>query len=197
MILEDRIKYLYQNYSLCESGCTYNNIDIENMNIACICKIKGNDNESFLNITPLFFEQPKEASFFDSNIGVVKCYNLVFSMNNKDKNIVFFVFSILFLFYIILLICYCRNGIEPIKKYLLREMIKNGYLKYKEIKNSRNKVGNKSKRKNTKNNKRIKKARYNKNSNPIKKQKSGNKSKEIRQIKIENNNFFIYFKILN
>ena len=54
MILEDRIKYLYQNYSLCESGCTYNNIDIENMNIACICKIKGNDNESFLNVTPLY-----------------------------------------------------------------------------------------------------------------------------------------------
>ena len=26
MILEDRIKYIYQNYSLCEEGCTYNDI---------------------------------------------------------------------------------------------------------------------------------------------------------------------------
>ena len=188
MILEDRIKYLYQNYSLCESGCTYNNIDIENMNIACICKIKGNDNESFLNITPLFFEQPKEASFFDSNIGVVKCYNLVFSMNNKSKNIGFFVFSILFLFYIIFMICYCRNGIEPVKEYLLKEMTKNGYLKNKKINNSRNKINNNSKRKNINNNKRIKKAKNNKNSNPIKKQKSGNKNKGIIPMKIKNNN---------
>ena len=188
MILEDRIKYLYQNYSLCESGCTYNNIDIENMNIACICKIKGNDNESFLNITPLFFEQPKEASFFDSNIGVVKCYNLVFSMNNKGKNIGFIVFSILFLFYIIFMICYCRNGIEPVKEYLLKEMTKNGYLKNKKINNSRNKINNNSKKKNTNNNKRIMKAKNNKNSNPIKKQKQGNKNKRIRPMKIKNNN---------
>ena len=28
MTLEDRIKYLYQNYSLCEEGCTYNSIDL-------------------------------------------------------------------------------------------------------------------------------------------------------------------------
>ena len=86
------------------------------------------------------------------------------------------------------MICYCLNGIEPVKKYLLKEMIKNGYLKYKEIKNSRNKINNKSKKKNTNNNKRIKKAKNNKISNPIKKQKSGNKSKRIRPMKIKNNN---------
>ena len=28
MTLEDRIKYIYQNYSLCETGCTYNSIDL-------------------------------------------------------------------------------------------------------------------------------------------------------------------------
>ena len=55
MTIEDRIKYLYQNYSLCEEGCTYNNIDIENMNIACTCKMQGNANESLLNMTPLVY----------------------------------------------------------------------------------------------------------------------------------------------
>ena len=42
MILSDGIKFLYKNYSLCEEGCTYNNIDIENMMILCDCKIHGN-----------------------------------------------------------------------------------------------------------------------------------------------------------
>ena len=103
--LGDRIKYLYQNYSLCEIGCTYNNIDIENMNIACNCKIQGNDNSSSLNTTPLIFEQSKEFGFFDSNIGVIKCYNLVFSFNNKSNNIGFIIFSILFFLYLIFVIC--------------------------------------------------------------------------------------------
>ena len=67
MILEDRIKYLYQNYSLCKSGCTYDYLDIENMNIACNCKIQGNDNTSSFNQTSFIFQQPRETSFFDSN----------------------------------------------------------------------------------------------------------------------------------
>jgi hypothetical protein len=67
MTLEDRIKYIYQNYSLCEESCTYNSIDLENMNIACNCKVQGNNNESSLNMAPLVYEHPGEASFFDSN----------------------------------------------------------------------------------------------------------------------------------
>ena len=123
MILEDRIKYLYQNYSLCESGCTYDYLDIENMNIACNCKIQGNDNTSSFNQTSFIFQQPRETSFFDSNIGVVKCYNLVFSLYNKANNIGFIVFSILFFIYLIFIFCFCRNGIKPVREYLLQEMI--------------------------------------------------------------------------
>ena len=128
MILEDRIKYLYQNYSLCEEGCSYNNIDIDNMNIVCNCKIQG-DNESYVNITPLVFEDAKDVSFFDSNIGVAKCYKLVFSMNNKFKNIGFIFFSILVVLYIICIIFYFIKGINPIIEYLYNEMVKKGYLK--------------------------------------------------------------------
>ena len=118
MILEDRIKYIYQNYSLCEKGCSYDSIDIENMNIVCNCKIKGNDNSSSLSITPLFYEQPNDISFLDSNIGVIKCYKMVFSMYNKQKNIGFILFSFLFLLYLIFAICFCKKGIQPIKDYL-------------------------------------------------------------------------------
>ena len=48
------------------------------MNIACNCKIQGKDNTSSFNQTSFIFQQPRETSFFDSNIGVIKCYSLVF-----------------------------------------------------------------------------------------------------------------------
>ena len=125
MILEDRIKYIYQNYSLCEEGCTYNNIDIEKMSITCDCKIQGN----FSTITtPLIYDQINEVSYLDSNIAVAKCYNLVFTLKNKHKNIGFILLSILFLIYLIFLIYFLSKGMKPISDFLLNEMRKYGYL---------------------------------------------------------------------
>ena len=147
MILEDRIKYIYQNYSLCEIGCTYNNIDTEYMNIVCNCKIQANDNTSNVNVTSLFFEQPKDIGFLDSNIGVIKCYNLVFSFKNKSNNIGFILFSVIVIVYIIFIICFCRNGIKPIKEYLNKEMTEKGYLTKKENKEGCNGDANPNKRK--------------------------------------------------
>ena len=39
-ILKDRVFDFYQNYSLCDNGCEYEQIDIENMSVICSCKIK-------------------------------------------------------------------------------------------------------------------------------------------------------------
>ena len=125
MILEDRIKYIFQNYSLCEEGCSYNSLDIETKSISCDCKIQGN----LSTITsPLVFTSDKESSIFDSNIGVSKCYNLVFSFNNKSKNIGFIFFTILIIAYIIFIIIQIKKGIKPICDYLHKEMITHGYL---------------------------------------------------------------------
>ena len=82
MILADRIKLLYKNYSLCEQGCVYKAIDLDYNNIVCECKIEGNTTMVF---KPLMNEDEKDVSFLDSNIGVVKCYNLVFNLRNKKK----------------------------------------------------------------------------------------------------------------
>ena len=125
MILEDRIKYIYQNYSLCEEGCTYNNIDIEKMSITCDCKIQGN----FSSITtPLIYDQVSEVSFLDSNIGVVKCYNLIFSFKNKFNNIGFILFTILIIAYIIFFCFFIKRGTKPISDFVFDEMEKFGYL---------------------------------------------------------------------
>ena len=97
------------------------------MNVVCNCKIQGNFS---LIITPLIFDHAKDISIFDSNIGVIKCFNLVFSFNNKFKNIGFIFFLILMLVYLFLLFFFLfkMKGIKPIKNYLLNEMEKNGYI---------------------------------------------------------------------
>ena len=126
MILEDRIKYIFQNYSLCEEGCTYNNIDITTRSISCDCKIQGNNISTVT--ASLVFNSGKDSSVFDSNIGVSKCYNLVFSFHNKMQNVGFIVFSVLVLSYIIFIIIHLKKGIKPVTDYLHREMIIHGYL---------------------------------------------------------------------
>ena len=147
MILEDRIKYIFENYSLCEEGCTYNYIDIEQRSISCNCKIKGNIS-TILN--PLVFDSGKEISFFDSNIGVSKCYNLVFSSYNKMNNIGFIIFCILIIIYFIIIIIQIKKGIKPVCDYLHKEMILYGYLnkndpkffENKKFKNKKVKINN-------------------------------------------------------
>ena len=123
LILEDRIKDIYQNYSLCEEGCTYEDIDISNMLISCECNVKN-------NMTNIVTEIKEEAAekISSLNFEIVKCYNLVFSFNGKIKNIGFWVLSIFFVIYIISLIIYCFNGINPVKQYIFNEMNKYGYI---------------------------------------------------------------------
>ena len=40
IILKDRVNDIYQNYSLCDSNCEYESIDIQNMQISCNCIVK-------------------------------------------------------------------------------------------------------------------------------------------------------------
>ena len=149
MILEDRIKYIYKNYSLCEEGCNYNKLEIETMTIVCNCKIQGNFSSE---TSKLVFDEPNEVTFLNSNIGVVKCYNLVFSLNNKINNIGFIAFAILFLIYLITLFCFIARGTKPISDFLEKGMQIYGYsikksnmLKTENIKRCENNKGTRNK----------------------------------------------------
>ena len=129
IVLEDRIKDIYQNYSLCDDGCSYNSSDLDLMIIACDCKVKDNITS---NITETIYTQLtdiKKPSVF----AIIKCYQLVFSLKNKLNNYGFIIFSILLLAHIPLFILYFYKGIKPIREYLAKEMSKNGYIKKNEI----------------------------------------------------------------
>ena len=133
LVLKDRIKDIYQNYSICDEDCVYNSINFENKTIACDCKVKTNLSieEPTLNI--IKYNDIK----IESNFGIIKCYKLVFSFNGKLTNIGFWIFLILVITHIPLLFYYFCKGIKPIKDYLLKEMISHGYIKVNKQQNKK------------------------------------------------------------
>ena len=142
IILKDRIKDIYLNYSLCEQGCSYNEVDLDYLTIACDCKVK--DNISTV-VYPLNLDQIIETP---SSFEIIKCYNLVFSWDGKLKNIGFWIFLILVLAHGPLLFYYFSKGIKPIRTYVLNEMIEYGYIKdNKDKKDKKVKVIKKSRKK--------------------------------------------------
>ncbi len=123
MILEDRIKDIYQNYTLCEEDCIFENIDLTNMLIECKCNIKQ-------NISTVIHEIKEEAvdEITSLNFEIIKCYNLAFTFNGKNKNIGFWILSIFLLAHLPLLIIYFSKGIKPVEKYIFNEMENYGYI---------------------------------------------------------------------
>ena len=152
IIISDRRQDIYKNYSLCDKGCDYNNIDLDNLVIACDCKVKENISDA---LAPLQYDEFEDVSLMNSNIGIAICYKLVFSFKGKLTNIGFWIFSIFFMVNVILIVFYLYNGIKPILEYLFEEMVNYGYLnrkhrfffeekdeKEKKIKDSMKKISN-------------------------------------------------------
>ena len=177
MILNDRISDIYENYSLCKNNCKYDNINIRDNTATCKCfvKISAEAVEEPPNIDIVFRDSLK-----DSNVGVIKCYKLVFSINNKHQNIGFCVFSVLIFLHIPFYIYYFIFNINHIKKYIFNEMGNFHYLfhihnpkKKKDDENTKNTIPtHKSKKLN------IKKNTLNKFANSSKKIFKFNKNKE-------------------
>ena len=119
IILQDRISDIYQNYSLCDNNCEYNKINLTTKTVSCTCKIK----EEVETVKPeLKFDKIYLDLFSETSFGVIKCYNLVFSLDNKFKNIGFILFTILTALHLPIIIYYCFTGIFPIRKYIINEM---------------------------------------------------------------------------
>ena len=113
IILSDRRKYYFnETVASCQEGCKYSEYDDENKYLNCKCGAAGNN-----SIEPekknKFDGKAFFSSFYDvlkySNILILKCYNLVFSLKGEEHNygnilmlsffFVFFIFNIIFLFH--------------------------------------------------------------------------------------------------
>ena len=143
LILEDRIKDLYQNYSLCEEGCTYNDLSLENMTVLCDCKIKDNITTvvSEINLDQIKYETT-------SNFDIIKCYNILFKFKIKFRNIGFWIFTILLILYFIFIFHYFYTGVEPVYNFVIVQMNKYGYMQ-KNKRNNKKKLTSKKRSKNS------------------------------------------------
>ena len=125
MVLKDRVTDIFQNYSLCDNDCKYDEFNIEEMSIQCSCSIKLEINTE---ISEPSFSSIIESAFLSSNFGVIKCYALVFKFSDKFKNMGFLLFSFFIICHIICLILYFIYGIKYLIIFIYKEMQKNNYI---------------------------------------------------------------------
>ena len=139
IILKDRVLDIYQNYSLCDNVCKYEKIDIENMSVACSCQIKTEINTE---VQPPVFMEIVQDTFKDSNFGVIRCYKLVFSFDDKLHNYGFLLFLFFVIINIICIILYIFSGIKSTIVFVYKEMENNNYIP--KINNPKKKTNNKN-----------------------------------------------------
>ena len=173
MTLKVRIKKIFQNFSLCEEGCLYDEIDLGNMTVTCNCKVKTNLSIDDISVNLFPYEEK------NSNFKVIKCYNLVFSLKGKLFNIGFWIFLVLVLVHIPFLIFYFRKGIDPVRKYIIGQMQKYGYIEKQKNKNLNNNDNKKNKKIIEKNKNNKKKKTFKKNASPPKNKNSRQKKKIV------------------
>ena len=135
IILKDRVSDIYENISVCESNCKYNNINITENKVSCNCSIKIQADSV---VEPPRLDKIIRDSFKDSNLAVMKCYNLVFGFKNKLQNIGFWIFSVLVFLHFLFFIYYSIFNITSIKRFIFIEMGKFHYSK--KIVNSTRKI---------------------------------------------------------
>ena len=124
MILSDRIADIYQNFSICGDGCEYVSFNVEKKSANCDCNVKQEvSSESETGN----FKTYVMSAFLDSNFGIIKCFNLVFSLKGKVKNAGLWIFGLMILTHIPIYVVYIINGTTPVVKYISNEMINKGY----------------------------------------------------------------------
>ena len=192
MTLKDRIKEIFQNFSMCEEGCYYDEIDLGNMTVTCNCKVKTDLNVDDIAVTLLPYQDK------NSNFAIIKCYNLVFSLTGKLINIGFWIFLVLVSAHIPLFIIYFYRGIKPVREYIFKQMKIYGYIKSDKNKSKKtdiqkkNKNNKKTEAKNDKNKMKEKKRK----NNPPKKNadiydKEGGKNLKLKDNKKIKSNIII------
>ena len=97
IVLKDRRKDIYpNNVTLCEEGCTYNGINIEEERIICSCNLNGNKNNTDEAEDDFLKEDDGNfLTYFLDNINykIFKCYSLFASFKNLKNNYAFYTIS--------------------------------------------------------------------------------------------------------
>ena len=124
LVLEDRIQYLFPNYSFCESICTYDYTDFEGERIYCNCSIKSGidvQREHEIKIYQINKNETENNQKGPTNIPVLKCISKAKIVGNAA-----FYYCLIFIFIeIALLIVVIFYGISGLINKIKRKIIIN------------------------------------------------------------------------
>ena len=135
-VLEDRIEFFYQNYSLCNSSCNLSQIYMENYSYSCVCWPEVEEDSSHhkkehsMELDEHFslegLSQEMGDIFIESNLEVIKCFFTIL----KDKVILNnygFVITTLLLVIQLFASFFLYNHLNDLRLYVFRDLIKCKY----------------------------------------------------------------------
>ena len=176
LTLNDRKNIFYTEQNFCQDNCQYNEINLNNMHAKCECPVLT---------TEIDYESKKFtgfeiiSSFYDvlkySNIYILKCYKIIFSLIGIKNNYGFIIMIIFISLLIIFTIFFLFTGIKIINEQMRK-------MAYKELKDIINDSHNKKNKKNiNKHKKEIAPSKQKKKKN------KKNKNSKIKRNNIKNN----------
>ena len=124
ILLSDRKNDYFENVSLCENDCIYKGYDLNTKRVCCECPVKEEiiiDETGNKNIIKDFFD----GSNF-SNLRLLKCFKLVFSLKGQKGNIGSIIFICMIFILIILSIIYMADQ----EGYIIKNIRKINNQKY-------------------------------------------------------------------
>ena len=110
--IKDRRADYYQNVTLCNEGCEYNGIILENFTANCTCTASTKDTTEEENIINSF------KSITNANYEVARCYKAVFNKNNIKTNIGSYILIAFFVIHTVNFIFFVMKRKDAYAKYI-------------------------------------------------------------------------------
>ena len=124
ILLSDRIDYIYNNKdSQCQSNCQFSSYLHNSLYLNCTCDaLTDNEKNNNIKSEDKFSGKKIYESFIDvlkyANFKILKCYNLILSINVIYKNIGSIIVMVNFLIFFICLIIFIIKGVIPLVSQL-------------------------------------------------------------------------------
>ena len=116
--INDRVTYFFPNVSLCDEGCQYNGINLEDMTASCDCKFNDISNNALFKDNPIMDTMVGE--IFDlissSNLLVFKCFKYIFK--HFSRSIGGWICLVLIIAQIAMVLLYFLLELPKLKIYL-------------------------------------------------------------------------------
>ena len=186
--LNDRIKYIYPNVSLCDERCEYKKINLDDMTSTCDCKFNDISNNNKIQDNELMNEAFGDIFDFinSSNILVFKCYKYIFKY--FSRSIGAWISLSLIIIHLGMILFYFLFEAIKVSKYIFN--LTKGYLSY--ISNSSNtKKSNNPPKRNVGNQNNSEKYSHMQINSETNLKEKKNKTKQVTKSKFNNKDDFI------